>query len=102
LAFKTIFDVKNELGYPAGCGAHNAINTWRGLKAKMGLEAYKPCSAVANALTLAAGADFVLYGPIEDAPFVFPAVAMVNAAFEQLMIERGKVPPLTHPIFRIA
>jgi len=102
LAFKAIVDVKNEFGYPAGCGAHNAIVTWKGLRTKMGLKAAKPCAAVANALTVAAGADFILYGPIEDAPFVFPAVAMVNAAFAQILIEGGKVPSLSHPIFKIA
>jgi len=101
-AFKAIFELKNEMGYPAGCGAHNAIGTWRGLKTKMGLEAVKPCAAVANALTIAAGADFILYGPIEDAPFIFPAVAMVNAAFAQLLIEEGKLPIASHPIFKIA
>jgi tetrahydromethanopterin S-methyltransferase subunit H len=101
-AFKAIFDLKNELGYPAGCGAHNAIGTWRGLRTKMGLEAVKPCSAVADALTIAAGADFILYGPIEGAPFVFPSVAMVDAAFAQLLIEKGEVPPPSHPIFKIA
>jgi tetrahydromethanopterin S-methyltransferase subunit H len=102
LAFKAVFDLKNEFGHPAGCGAHNAIDTWKGLKSKMGLDAVKPCAATANAFTIAAGADFILYGPIEDSPFVFPAVAMVNAALAQLLIEKGKVPLPSHPIFRIA
>ncbi len=101
-AFKAILDLKNELGYPTGCGAHNAIGTWRGLKTKMGLQAVKPCAAVADTITLAAGADFILYGPIEGAPYVFPAVAMVNAAFAQLLIEKGKMPSPSHPIFKIA
>lgn len=101
-AFKAIFDLKNEFGTPTGCGAHNAIGTWRGLKTKMGSQAIKSCAAVANAMTIAAGADFILYGPIEDAPYVFPAVAMVNAAFAQLLIEKGKVPSSSHPIFKIA
>ncbi len=101
-AFKAIFDFKNEFGHPAGCGAHNAIETWKGLKTKMGLQAVKPCSAVANALTIAAGADWILYGPIEDASYVFPAVAMVDAAFAQLLIEKGKMPSTSHPIFKIA
>jgi tetrahydromethanopterin S-methyltransferase subunit H len=101
-AFKAIQDLKNELGYPTGCGAHNAIGTWKGLKTKMGLQAVKPCAAAANTITLAAGADFILYGPIEDAPYVFPAVAMVNVAFAQLQIEKGKMPLPSHPIFKIA
>jgi tetrahydromethanopterin S-methyltransferase subunit H len=101
-AFKTIFDVKNDIGIPAGCGAHNAIATWKGLKTKMGKEAVEPCTAAADILTIAAGADFILYGPVEGAPYVFPAAAMVNAAFGQLLIEEGKVPPSSHPIFKIA
>ena len=101
-AFKAIYDLKNEFGYPAGCGAHNAIGTWRGLRTKMGPQAVKPCSAVANAFTIAAGANFILYGPVEDAPFVFPAVAMVDAAIAQTLIETGKMPAKSHPIFKIA
>jgi tetrahydromethanopterin S-methyltransferase subunit H len=101
-AFKAIFDLKNEFGNPAGCGAHNAISTWRGLKPKMGSQATKPCTATANAITIMAGADFILYGPVEDAPYVFPAVAMVDAATAQLLIEKGKMPSPSHPIFKIA
>jgi len=101
-AFKATLELKNELGYPTGCGAHNAIDTWKGLRTKMGLQAVKPCTAVANTLTIAAGADWILYGPIEDAPYVFPAVAMVNSAFAQLLMEKGKMPSASHPIFKIA
>lgn len=101
-AFKAIFDLKNEFGNPTGCGAHNAISTWKGLKPKMGSQAVKPCAAAANAMTIVAGADFILYGPMEDAPYVFPVVAMVDAAIAQLLIEKGKVPSSSHPIFKIA
>jgi len=101
-AFKATFELKNELGYPTGCGAHNAIGTWRGLRTKMGSQAVKPCIAVANAFTVAAGADWILYGPIEDAPYVFPAVAMVDSAFAQLLIEKGRMPSTSHPIFKTA
>lgn len=100
-AFKAIFDFKNEFGHPAGCAAHNAIGTWRGLKTKMGPQAVRACTAAANVLPIAAGADFILYGPVEHAPYVFPAVAMVNAAFAQLIMESGKMPPSSHPIFKI-
>jgi tetrahydromethanopterin S-methyltransferase subunit H len=72
-ACSAIFDVKNEFGLPAGGGVHNAVAVWRGLKTKMGEQAVKPCVASACASAAAIGADFVLYGPIEDAPFIFPA-----------------------------
>lgn len=96
-----VFDVKSELGLPAGCGAHNAIGTWRGLRSKMGRQARNPSIAVASALPVAAGADFVLYGPIEEADYIFPAIALVDAACSQLSLERGERPDRSHPRFRI-
>ncbi len=100
-ALSAMFDVKQEFGLPAGGGVHNAVATWRGLKSKMGRQAYHPCVASSCAAAVAQGADFVLYGPVEDAPTVFPAVAMVDTALSQIMIERGVRPGKEHPRFRI-
>ncbi len=96
-----MFDIKNEFGLPVGGGVHNAVAVWRGLKTKMGEQAVKPCVASACASAAAIGADFVLYGPIEDAPYVFPAVAMVDTAMSQLVMERGGDVNPQHPRFRI-
>jgi len=96
-----IFDLKSELGYPTGCGAHNAVSTWRGLKGKMGLQARESCVASSAVMAVAFGADFVLYGPIEDAPYVFPSVALADSALAQLTIEKGRMPTVGHPIFKI-
>jgi len=101
LASKALFDLKNELGLPVGCGPHNAIGTWQGLKTKMGSQARYPCVASANALPVIFGADFILYGPIEYANFIFPAVALIDAALAQLRIELKKPVSKTHPIFKI-
>jgi tetrahydromethanopterin S-methyltransferase subunit H len=67
----------------------------------MGPPAEKPCAASSLAMAVAVGADFLLYGPIEDAPYAFPAVAMVDTALSQLVIERGKRLERSHPRFRI-
>ncbi|MCL5021764.1 MAG: hypothetical protein M1497_00055 [Nitrospirae bacterium] len=91
-----------ELGYLPGAAAHNAISTWSGLKAKIGDDFKKPATAVINALTVAWGGEFVIYGPMALAGTVFPAVAMAEAALGQSMMERGKCPDLSHPLFRIA
>ena len=96
-----IFDIKDELGLPVGGGVHNAVAMWRGLKSKMGEQAYAPCIASAVASAAAIGADFVLYGPIEDAKYVFPPVAMIDTAYSQLVMERGGRPDENHPRFRI-
>ena len=102
LACQALFNLKTEFGLPVGCGAHNAISTWKGLKTKMGKQAVKPCLASANVMPVVAGANFILYGPVESADFVFPAVAMVDAAYAQIAIGRGEKPAPGHPIFRIA
>jgi tetrahydromethanopterin S-methyltransferase subunit H len=102
MACRAIHELKKEFGLPVGSGAHNAIGTWRGLKKKMGAQATASSMAAACAITIAAGANFVLYGPIESADQMFPAVAMVDAAYAQLAMEEGTMPDPKHPIFRIA
>ena len=101
-ASRAIMEVKDELGLPAGCGAHNAVETWRGLKSKMGLQARDAAMASASVVAACFGADFILYGPIEHAPKVFPAVAMVDAALGYLSFEDGARPKPPHPLFKIA
>ncbi len=96
-----IYDVKDQLGLPAGGGVHNAVVTWGGLKTKMGKRAYEPCVASAVAASIACGADFVLYGPIEDLDRMFPVAAMLDTSLSQLAIERGEQPPDDHPRRRV-
>jgi len=100
-ALEAMVAVKSQFGLPAGGGVHNAVAMWRGLKPKMGKQAYVPCMASAAAMAVAVGADFALYGPIEDAPSVFPAVAMADTALSQIAIERGQRPGKDHPRFRV-
>ena len=102
MASKALWELKDELGYPVGCGAHNAIGTWKGLKKKMGSQAHDPSMAVAAGITVALGADFVLYGPIESASYMFPSIALIDAAYGQLIMEQGRMLDRSHPIFRIA
>jgi len=102
MACRALFELKDKYGLPVGCGAHNAVGSWRGLKQKMGEKAKEPCMAAASVMSVVVGADFVLYGPIGAASYMFPAVALVDAAYAQLAIEQGKMPDRTHPIFRIA
>jgi len=96
-----LFKLKDEFGVPIGGGTDNAISTWRGLKTKMGKQARESSISTAAAAAVMVGADFVLYGPIKTAPYVFPSVAMVDAAFGQLIMEQGKMIDRGHPLFKI-
>jgi tetrahydromethanopterin S-methyltransferase subunit H len=100
-AASAIHEIKNTLGLAAGGGVHNAVAMWKGLKAKMGEQAYKPCIAAAAVAGVSVGADFLLYGPVEDASYVFPAVAMADTALSQLAMERGNRPNEGHPRHRV-
>ncbi len=102
LACKAIYEVKEQFGYPSGCGAHNAIASWKSLKNKKNKLLTMVCSSIANGLPIAIGADFVLYGPINDAEYMFPAISLINAAYAQILMEEGKRPSLSHPRFKIS
>jgi len=95
MACRASFELKNEFGLPVGCGAHNAVSLWKGLKTKMGTQAVKPAVASACVVAAAVGADFVLYGPAEDAGYVFPVIAMTDAAYGYLVfvkeMEKGRL-----------
>ena len=102
LACKAIYNIKDRFGYPVGCGAHNAISSWKALRKKKDRQLTSVCSSVANSLPIAIGADFVLYGPIDDADYVFPAVGLIDAAYGQVLMEEGKRLSRSHPRFKIA
>jgi tetrahydromethanopterin S-methyltransferase subunit H len=80
MACRAIFDLKRELGLPCGCGAHNAMSTWAGFKERMGPPAVKPCAVSVNITPIVLGADFILYGPIEDCKYLFPSVYAINTS----------------------
>lgn len=100
LAMSAIEQVKDTYGFPAGAGAHNAVDTWRNLKEKFG-DIKKCASVVAATITLGVGADFILYGPVQHADIMFPNVAFIKSAQSQLLFDEGRMPPPEHPVFRI-
>ncbi len=101
LAAKAIDGVKDRYGYPCGCGAHNAVSSWKRLREKYCAKAVTTVIGVTSALPVAAGADFVLYGPMRNAEEVYPSIAMIDAAYSQLVIEKRVRPGKEHPRYRI-
>jgi tetrahydromethanopterin S-methyltransferase subunit H len=84
MACRAMLDIKRELGLPCGCGSHNAVATWSGLKERMGPQAVKSSSVAVNVAPVIWGANFILYGPIEDCEYIFPAVAAINISYKYL------------------
>ena len=102
MASLAIYELKDKYGLVCGCGAHNSVATWKGLRKKFG-PGLKPLgSAVSDVISVMAGADFILYGPIEEANTAFPMVAMTDAALGQLNFEKTGKFDSKHPLFRIA
>lgn len=97
----TIREIKETLGYPCGCAPSNAIFTWEKLRAQ-GQPAFEAAAAAAFTLTQTQGADFVHYGPIRNAPWVYQAAATVDAMTAYSGRVTG-VRPVSenHPLYRI-
>jgi tetrahydromethanopterin S-methyltransferase subunit H len=72
-----ICEIKEKLGFPAGCAPANAIYTWSKMKDQGGPAFRAAASAVFSTPRLM-GADFLLYGSLSNAPWVYPAVATID------------------------
>jgi tetrahydromethanopterin S-methyltransferase subunit H len=101
LAIKAINRVKDKYGYPSGCGAHNAVASWKRLREKYVSRAVTTAIGVTNALPIAGGADFIFFGPMRNASSVYPSKAMIDAAYSQQVMEKGIRLSKDHPRYKI-
>lgn len=91
---------KAKLGLPVGSGIHNAVSAWNWLKGK-NIVARKCCDSAAAAMQLLAAGDFLLYGPIENADFIFPVAAMADILVAEAVHDLNIWPVSTHPRNRL-
>ncbi len=78
-ALRAIPVFKSEFGLPVGCAMHNAVEAWLWLERyERRKEVMPTVDAAIDALPLILGADFVYYGPMENAHEEFITVAMVD------------------------
>lgn len=102
ISARAIQSVKAEFGIPAGCGAANATTRWKEPKKRWGEDVFKACEASSQTLTLAMGADFLMYGPIESSNWIFPASAAVDAMVATAAKELGTEPAAEeHPLYKL-
>ncbi|MBD3187259.1 tetrahydromethanopterin S-methyltransferase subunit H [Candidatus Bathyarchaeota archaeon] len=102
IAARIIQDVKEFLGYPAGCAPSNAIFKCQKFM-ELGRDARKSSLVTACGFLASQGADFILFGPASYASEAFMAVAQVDAfiAYAKRRIERLKFDAGTHPLSRV-
>ncbi len=101
---RLIYEVK-KLGYPTGCGTHNALHTWEKLKEFEDLEPSikKIKNVIVHTLPQAMGADFFLYGPITYCTYLFPMLAMNDAilTYNAMRINKFRKVSREGPLFKI-
>jgi tetrahydromethanopterin S-methyltransferase subunit H len=83
-ALRAIMVAKAKWGLPAGCALHNAVECLDLEGAEEPKEARRHVDTSAVAISMMAGADYVMYGPLEYAKRVMPV-----AAFTDLMLEQS-------------
>lgn len=100
VALKLTLAAKSRWGYPVGSGIHNAPSSWRWLRDKRKVDAniFKVCDIASTAIQQVAGGDFVLYGPIENAPYTFPLAAMTDIMIAEAGSDVGIDVSLQHPL----
>ncbi len=91
---------KARFGLPVGSGIHNAVSAWPWLKGRE-KEIKRCCDASAAAMQLLSAGDFLLYGPIENADFIFPVAAMADILVAEAVRDLEVWPVPEHPIHRL-
>ena len=98
---RTIHEIKETMGYPCGCAPSNALFTWEKLRVQ-GSPAFEAAAAATFTLTLGQGADFVHYGPIRNAPWVYSAVSAADAMIAYGARLAGvQTASENHPLYKI-
>ncbi|MEM2943838.1 MAG: hypothetical protein QXN93_02835 [Methanomassiliicoccales archaeon] len=84
-ALRAIVVSKAKWGLPTGCAVHNAVESWS-LLAKLkerDLRVYREVDTASPIIPIMAGADFVVYGPIEYYRSVFPIATFADELIRQ-------------------
>jgi len=102
-AVRAINLIKNEYGYPVGVAPGNLTTTFDWAKKRLTREALRATYGAFCAIPQIMGANWLLYGPLQHAAYVFPSVAMTDSYILTAMAELGVKPadPAKHPFLRL-
>jgi tetrahydromethanopterin S-methyltransferase subunit H len=100
-AVRTIPIMKEKYGHPVGLGSGNVVTTMGWIKANFAKEFRKGCVTATNSIMQTAGANYLMFGPAEQAEWVFPAVAVTDIYIASAAGDLGTRPlEETHPIYK--
>ena len=102
-AARGIYELKNAFGYPAGTAPVGVVGKWC-IKNDSFLGNYKiACESTGITLSIAMGADFIIYGALEKAEHIFPSTALVDAMVSRnsKMTFRNRFDIKEHPIYKL-
>lgn len=101
-AVRAIPEIKEKFGHPTGLGTGNVVTTMGWVKAHFEKQFRLGTRTATNAIMQTVGADWLMFGPIEQADYVFPAIAIVDAYVASAMGDLD-IRPLNeqHPIYKI-
>lgn len=99
---KVVYLVKEKYGLPAGAGTHNAVQRWNKIR-RLDKTMFSIASSVANVLPISMGANFVIYGPIDNSLNAYFHCALADAYVAYSVRQEFGTRTLTsnHPLFRI-
>ncbi|MEM1566037.1 MAG: tetrahydromethanopterin S-methyltransferase subunit H [Candidatus Bathyarchaeia archaeon] len=99
---KAIYLIKEKYGLPCGAGTHNAVARWNDRR-KLERDEYLLACSVANVFPIFAGANFILYGPIEHAKSAYFHCGLADAYVAYTAAQELRVRPQDkgHPLFKI-
>ncbi len=93
--------MKEKYGHPVGLGSGNVVTTMGWVKANVAKEFRKGCVTATNSIMQTAGANYLMFGPAEQAEWVFPAVAVTVTYIASAAADLGTRPlEESHPIYK--
>src|SRR4030043_820225 len=101
-AVRTIPIMKEKYGHPTGLGSGNVVTTMGWVKANFAKEFRPGCRTATNSIMQVMGANWLMFGPAEQADWGFPAVAVVDTYVSSAMSDLDIRPlEVTNPIFKV-
>ncbi|MFQ6137074.1 MAG: tetrahydromethanopterin S-methyltransferase subunit H [Candidatus Hydrothermarchaeales archaeon] len=96
--------IKEKFGFPVGCAPSNGTDMWRKFVfPTWGRVGFSGVDSAAHAVAPLLWNDYLLYGPIENARWIFPAIATSNAILSTLVFDETLQLPQskTHPLNKL-